>query len=94
LLPNTLLPELDYRVSDQGTIVIQRAGIIGQDFEAIEAYVTVFLEDQSGARAPDSEVRVRFADTNTVLIGFADMLDRVILHVDMLQLQGWLDIEI
>ncbi len=92
LLPNDLQSELDYRTTEQGTIVIQQAGIAGQDFEATEAYITVFLEDQHGARTPDFEVRVWFADTNAVLIGFADMLDRAILHVDMPQLQGWLDI--
>jgi hypothetical protein len=52
------------------------------------------LEDETGARTPDFEARVWFAETNTALIGFADILDRAILHVDMPRRHGWLEIDV
>jgi hypothetical protein len=34
-----------------------------------------------------------FTDTDARLIGFQDVLDQAILHIDMLQRDGWLDID-
>jgi hypothetical protein len=92
-LPRNLLSEIEYRVSERGPIVIEQAGIASQRVEATEAYVTLFLEDETSARTPDFEARVWFAETNAALIGFADVLDRAILHVDMPQRSGWLEID-
>ena len=94
LLPDVLRSELDYRLSERGNVVIQQAGIAGQHFEATEAYVTVNLEDQTGTRTPDFEIRVWFAEANDLLLGFDSVLDHSILHVDMLNLQGWLDVDV
>lgn len=93
LLPSLLMNVLAYRLSDRGSFTIEQAGIAAQTFEAIEAYVTVFLEDESGSRTHEFEVRVWFAETREVLLGFDGVLDRAVLHVDMVNLTGYLEIE-
>jgi len=92
LFPNDLLNKLQYRIGGRETFIIEQAGIANQAFQAVEAYVTMFLEDQFGNRTEPFEVLVWFADTDKALIGFAGILDRSILHIDMLQQQGWLEI--
>ena len=93
LLPNDLLNRVQQHVSQQA-IIIDQAGIAKQSFQAIEAYVTMFLEDQSGNRTNPFEILAWFAETDTPLIGFEDVLDRAVLHIDMLAQQGWLDINV
>jgi hypothetical protein len=95
VLPDHLRPDLQYRLSEQHTITIEQAGIADQTFEATEAFVTLFLEDQSGQRTPEFEAKVWFANTNTALLGFADILDRAILYLDLIQSRsGWLEMDI
>ncbi|MBN2304024.1 MAG: hypothetical protein JXQ72_06080 [Anaerolineae bacterium] len=91
LLPSLLMNILAYRLSERGSFTIEQAGIATQSFEAIEAYVTVFLEDMSGHRTDDFEVRVWFAGTREVLLGFDGILERGVLHLDMPDLTGYLD---
>jgi hypothetical protein len=49
------------------------------------------LEDESGNRTSDLEMRAWFANASDPLIGFEGMLDRAVLDVDMLNLTGYLD---
>jgi hypothetical protein len=94
LLPSELMEIIDWRPAADQEIVIDQAGIAGQAFSAVEAFVTISLEDAAGNRTLPFEVPVWFAETTTPLIGFAGVLDRAILHLDMLQQLGWLEIEI
>ena len=92
LLPSLLMNILAYRLSERGSFTIEQAGIAPHSFGAIEAYITVFLEDMSGNRTDEFEVRVWFAGTREVLLGFDGVLDRAVLHVDMLNLTGYLEL--
>ena len=91
LLPSLLMNVLEYRLSERGSFSIEQAGIASQSFEAIEAYVTVFLEDLAGNRTENFETRVWFAATREVLLGFDGVLERGVLHLDMLNLTGYLE---
>jgi hypothetical protein len=91
LLPEELTATLDYRLSERGSFMVEQAGIAQQAFKAVEAYVSLFLEDQTGARTEEFEARVWFARTRHVLIGFDGILDRAVLHLDMTHLTGYLD---
>jgi hypothetical protein len=91
LLPSLLMGVLEYRSGERGSFIVEQAGIAEQAFEAVEAYVTVFLEDETGNRTDDLEVRVWFAGTRDVLIGFDRLLDRAILHLDMPGMSGYLE---
>lgn len=93
LLPNFLMDNLDWQPTGQETITIEQAGIANQTFQAVEAFITVFLEDTQGHQTGDFSIRVWFAETNIALIGFADLLDQAVLHVDMLNMTGYLTIE-
>src|SRR3954469_15768448 len=92
LFPIELLDVLSYRVL-QERITIEQAGVANQFFEAVEAVVTISLEDEVGNVTPPFEIPAWFADTNQPLIGFAGVLDRAVLHIDMLQKSGWLEID-
>jgi len=91
LMPDELMPLVEYRLSERGRFMLEQAGIAAQAFEATEAYVTVFLEDMAGARTAEFEARVWFTDTIKFLIGFSDILDQAVLHLDMPHLTGYLD---
>ena len=91
LLPQTLAEILDYRLGEHGSFMVEQAGIAQQQFQAIEAYVSMFLEDQTGARTEEFEARVWFARTRHVLIGFDNVLENAVLHLDMPQFTGYLD---
>lgn len=93
LLPNDVLELVAYRPSQRTTIVIDQAGIAKQSFQAIEGYVTVILEDHLGQVSQPFEIRTWFADTSHALIGFSDLLDRAMLHIDMPQRSGWIEID-
>jgi hypothetical protein len=92
LLPSLLMNVLEYREGERGSFVVEQAGIAEQSFQAIEAYLTVFLEDETGSRTDDFEVRVWFAGTHDVLIGFDGLLDRAVLYLDMPGLAGYLEL--
>lgn len=94
LLPAQLLDTADYRVVERGEITVEQAGIAKQAFAATEAMIDVFLEDENGTRTNCFAVRVWFADTEMALLGFADILDKAILHIDMRDTRsGWLEID-
>lgn len=93
LLPATLMAILEYRPTRRDVITVEQAGIARQAFEATEAYVTLYLEDETGARTGEFEAPVWFADTTVALIGFAGILDRAALHMDMRTRQGWIEID-
>jgi len=92
LFPLNFLDGVDYRLSERGQIIVDQAGIANQAFNAVETYVTVVFEDASGNITQPFEISAWFADTNQPLIGFSGVLDRAILHIDMLQREGWLEI--
>ncbi len=92
LFPLNLLDGVDYRLSERGKIIVDQAGIANQAFEAVETFVTIVLEDANGNLTQPFEIPAWFADTNQPLIGFAGVLDRTVLHVDMPQRDGWLEI--
>jgi hypothetical protein len=92
LLPAFLMDDLVLRPGERGSFTIEQVGIAKQTFQATEAYVTVFLEDVAGNRTEDFEMRAWFADASDPLIGFDGVLDRTVLHIDMINLTGYLDI--
>lgn len=92
LLPNSLLEIIEYRQVREEKIVIAQAGIAQQSFEAIEAIVTLTLEDQFGIATKPFEALFWFADTDQALIGFEGILDRAVLFIDMPNRNGWLEI--
>ncbi len=91
LLPQGLAEVLDYRLSERGSFMVEQAGIAQQAFQAVEAYVSLFLEDQTGARTEEVEARVWFARARHVLIGFDNVLEHAVLHLDMPNLTGYLE---
>jgi hypothetical protein len=94
LLPLTVLADVEYRPTERGKVIVQQAGIAKQEFEATEAYVTLFLEDQAGAKTDDFDAPFWFAGTEQVLIGFNGILDRAILHIDMRDTgSGWIELD-
>jgi hypothetical protein len=92
LLPLRLLDILEHRLSEAGKVTITQAGMAQRDFDAIEAYITIFLEDAAGNQTEPFEVLAWFTVTRQALIGFQDILDRAVLHIDMLQRTGCLEI--
>ena len=92
LFPTYFMSFLDYRLAEISEITIDQAGISEQAFTATRAYVWLFLEDAAGAVTPEFEVPVWFARSDEMLIGFEGILDRAILHIDMPQRTGWIDI--
>jgi hypothetical protein len=93
LLPLVVLDDVEHRLTTRGKIIVDQAGIANQSVEADEALVTIFLEDQTGARTDEFEVRVWFADTDEVLVGFDGILDRAVLHIDMQKRDGWIEMD-
>lgn len=94
LLPIDLLDKTIHRLTaERGTIIIDQAGIAQQSFQATEAYIKIFLEDQFGNRTLPFEIPVWFAQTDIALVGFAGILDQSVLHLDMPQRSGWLEID-
>jgi hypothetical protein len=93
VLPFDLMPILDYRLAEKSEVIIDQAGIARQSFQATEAFVWAFLEDQSGSHTREFEMRVWFADTSEALLGFDGILDQAILHLDFMgQRTGWIEI--
>jgi hypothetical protein len=67
-------------------VSLGQAGIAKQAFDAVEAEIIVHLEDL--------RVRAWFAETDKIIIGFQDILDRAILHVDYLQSRtGYIELQ-
>lgn len=93
LLPNYLLDKLDNQSEPRENFIIDQAGIANQSFSATSAEVNLFLEDQFGNKTEVFKAPVWFADTDIALIGFAGILDRSTLHIDMPLQNGWLEID-
>jgi hypothetical protein len=92
LFPKDLLPELDYRLTEGGDVEIDQAGIVGQPFTAQEVIVWITLEDESGIKTRLLEIRAWFAETKQPLLGFAGVLDRAKLFIDMEDTRtGWIE---
>ncbi|MBZ0316605.1 MAG: hypothetical protein K8L91_09315 [Anaerolineae bacterium] len=91
LLPSFLMNVLDFRPSERGAFTIEQAGIAKQTFQAVEAYITAFLEDEAGNRTNEFEILAWFADANNILLGFDGVLELAVLHLDMLNLSGYLE---
>lgn len=89
--PSQLLEILAYRTTERGKLEIEQAGIAKHSFQATEAYVTISLEDAQGNVTEPFEILAWFADTTTPLLGFEDVLDSAILHIDMPQRAGWIE---
>jgi hypothetical protein len=94
LLPAYLMDDLDYSIIDNISFIVERAGMADYSFEAIEAIVRLFLEDERGRQTPEFDVPVWFAGTEEYLVGFAGILDRAVLHLDMPNLDGYLDFDL
>jgi len=92
LLPAYLMADVEHRLEEKSAVVIEQAGIAQQAFKATAAIIRLFLEDELGAQSEELEVPVWFADTQAILIGFEGVLDRAILHIDMLNRSGWIEI--
>jgi hypothetical protein len=93
LLPLRLLDSLEYRLSEEGKVTITQAGMAQRDFDAIEAYITIFFEDTVGNQTEPFEILAWFTVTRQALLGFEDVLERAVLHIDMPQRDGWLEID-
>jgi predicted aspartyl protease len=92
-LPKDLLDRIIYRLSPRASVTATQAGIATQTVEMIEAYIVVSLEDAFGNRTKDFEILCWFTDTEQPLLGFTDVLDRAILHLDMVnQPAGYIEI--
>lgn len=92
LFPINILDDLEHNIIEPN-IEIEQAGIAGQVFKAIEAEVTIYLEDLQGNTSPEIQVRAWFGDTDKVIIGFQDILDRAALHSDFRQSRtGWIEL--
>ena len=92
LLPQALMDVLEYRTLGVGSLFLEQAGIPSLGFEATEAIVRLALEDELGVQTAKFEAPVWFAGTNYVLLRFQGVLDRAVLHLDMPNLSGYLDI--
>lgn len=56
LLPDFLLNDIAYRPSERGRFEIRQAGIADQVFSALEAEITIYLEDMVGNRSSEFEI--------------------------------------
>lgn len=93
LFPRILADKVEFRPTARGKINVHQAGMAGQTFEALEAVVNIFLEDTTGNRTITFEARVWFAETDVILLGFEGLLDRAILHLDMPNRAGYIEID-
>lgn len=91
LLPGFLMNILAFRPSERGAFTIEQAGIAKQTFQAVEAYIAVFLEDEAGNRTNEFEILVWLADASDILLGFDGVLESAVLHLDMPNLSGYIE---
>jgi hypothetical protein len=91
LFPLEFLEIYEHRLINEN-LVIDQAGIAKQGFKAVEAVVRLYFEDKQGNLSDEMDVRAWFAETEEIIIGFQDVLDRATLHVDYRQHQtGWIE---
>lgn len=92
LFPLNILADLEHTIINPN-IEIEQAGIAGQYFRAVEAQVTLYFEDAQGNTSPELAVRAWFADTDKIIIGFQNILERATLFVDFRQTRtGWIEL--
>jgi hypothetical protein len=92
LFPIAWLKNAEHKILDN-EILIEQAGIAKQSFKAIEAEVIIRLEDLQGNTSPELRIRAWFADTDKIIIGFQDILDRATLYADFRQSRtGWIEV--
>jgi hypothetical protein len=92
LFPIELLDSVEHSPAETRSVTINQAGIQRQVFNAVEALVSIVLEDFEGNITQPFQIPAWFADTEEMLLGFAGVLDRSVLHVDMPQQTGWIEI--
>jgi hypothetical protein len=91
LFPLNLLEKLEHKIIDEN-FEIEQAGITRQHFKALEAEITIYLEDLQGNQSEPMLIRAWFAQTTEYLIGFQDVLDRARLDIDYLETRtGWIE---
>ena|SRR5260221_105266 len=93
LFPQDLLEFVEFSINQPAPILIDQAGIASQSFEAFAATIQLTLEDETGLTTEPFQIRAWFANIDHVLIGFADLLDQAVLHIDMSNREGWLEID-
>ncbi len=92
LFPIRILDKIEHQIVRE-KVILEQAGIAKQEFEAKEATVTIFLEDQFGTYTKEISIRAWFADTLVSLLGFQGILDNAILHIDTLNTRtGWIEL--
>jgi hypothetical protein len=91
LMPLYFLDNLEHQILRRN-ITIEQAGIANQSFTAVEAEVLLCLEDAAGNISEKRRVRAWFAETDEVLLGFRDLLEHAVLHIDMPLRDGWIEI--
>ncbi len=75
LFPAELLDNAEYSAAEAKLVTIDQAGIRSQAFRAVEAFVTIALEDLDGNVTQPFTIPLWFADTDELLLGFAGVLD-------------------
>lgn len=93
LFPETLRADLEFRQTERESVEIEQAGIASQVFTAKEGFVKIFLEDAEGHQSSELEIRTWFGATDQPLLGFAGVLDRAKVFIDMAETRtGWIEI--
>jgi hypothetical protein len=92
LFPKKWLNTAQHKILKEN-VSLEQAGIARQGFNAIEAEITLLLEDGQGNQSKPLIVRAWFADTTRVIIGFEGILDRAKLFLDYQENRtGWIEI--
>lgn len=91
LFPLSWLKTAEHKVLRE--IELEQAGLAKQAFSAIEAEITIHLEDLQGNISQEIRVKAWFAETDRSLLGFRDVLDRAKLYIDYQDTRtGWIDL--
>jgi hypothetical protein len=92
LFPKKWLNTAQHKILKEN-VSLEQAGIARQGFNAVEAEITLLLEDGRGNQSKPLLVRAWFADTTRVIIGFEGILDRAKLFLDYQESRtGWIEI--
>jgi hypothetical protein len=92
LFPKKWLNTAQHKILKEN-VSLEQAGIAKQGFSAVEAEITLLLEDGQGNQSRPFVVRAWFADTTRVIVGFQDILDHAKLYLDYQDSRsGWIDI--
>lgn len=91
LFPIALLEWLDHEITERGTVTVDQAGIARHSFQATQARINIFLLDTAGNRTEEFQILAWFAETDYSIVGFGGILERAIFHLDMPNLNGYLE---